>query len=93
VNRATPDGEPEGGWPPNEKLSLQQAIDAYTRDAAWGSFDEHRKGSLTPDMLADIVILTKDIFRLPPARLAETEVAFTIFDGKIVYRRSSETDD
>ena len=92
VNRTTPDGEPEGGWTAAERLSLRQAIDAYTRDAAWASFDEHRKGSLERDMLADIVVLTKDIFSLPPARLAETEVAVTIFDGKVVYQRSAETD-
>jgi predicted amidohydrolase YtcJ len=93
VNRATPEGEPEGGWPADERLSLQQAVDAYTRGAAWASFDEHRKGSLARDMLADIVILTKDIFSLPPSRLAETEVAVTIFDGKIVYQRSTATND
>jgi predicted amidohydrolase YtcJ len=92
VNRATPDGEPEGGWLPAERLSLQQAINAYTRNAAWASFDEHRKGSLERDMLADIVILSKDIFTLSPSRLAETDVAVTIFDGKIVYQRSRETD-
>ena len=80
----------EGGWIPRERLTLRQAIDAYTRDAAWASFDEHRKGSLERDMLADIVILSKDIFSLPPARLAEAEVAVTIFDGKVVYQRSTE---
>lgn len=92
VNRATPDGQPEGGWPAGERLSLEQALDAYTRGAAWASFDEHRKGSLARDMLADIVILTKDIFSLAPGRLAETDVAVTIFDGKIVYQRPTETD-
>lgn len=92
VNRTTLEGEPAGGWVPSERLSLRQAIDAYTRDAAWGSFDEHRKGSLQRDMLADIVILSRDIFSLPPARLAETEIAVTIFDGRIVYRRSTATD-
>jgi len=92
VNRTTPDGEPTGGWLPGERLALRQAIDAYTRNAAWASFDEHRKGSLQRDMLADIVILSKDIFALPPGRLAETEVSVTIFDGKVVFQRSSETD-
>ena len=92
VTRTTPEGEPDGGWNPRERLSLTQAINAYTRDAAWASFDEHRKGSLERDMLADIVVLSQDIFSLPPARLAETEIAVTIFDGKVVYRRSSATD-
>ncbi len=92
VNRTTPDGQPEGGWTPAERLTLRQAIDAYTRNAAWASFDEHRKGSIQRDMLADLVVLSKDIFALPPKRLAETEVAVTIFDGRIVFQRSTQTD-
>lgn len=92
TNRTTPEGEPDGGWLPSERLTLRQAIDAYTRGAAWASFDEHRKGSLGRDMLADIVILSKDVFALPVSRLTEAEVAVTIFDGKIVYQRSTETD-
>ena len=66
-------GKPAGGSPATERLTLEQAIDAYTRDAAWASFDEHRKGTLERDMLADIVVLTRDIFDLPAGRLAETE--------------------
>jgi predicted amidohydrolase YtcJ len=92
VNRATPGGIPPDGWLPTQKLTLLQAVDAYTRNAAWASFDEHRKGSLERDMLADLVILTKDIFALPPARLSEAEVAITVFDGRVVYQRSTETD-
>ena len=71
----------------SERLSLRQAIQAYTRDAAWASFDEQRKGILARDMLADIVILSENIFTGPPARLLETEVVVTIADGKVVYRR------
>lgn len=92
VNRTTVDGVPAGGWLPGERLTLRQAIDAYTRNGAWAEFDEHRKGSLERDMLADLVILTKDIFELPPARVSEAEVAVTVFDGRIVYQRSAETD-
>jgi predicted amidohydrolase YtcJ len=91
VNRATVDGEPEFGWIPSERLTVEQALDAYTRGAAWASFDEHRKGSIARDMLADIVVLTKDIFGQPPQRLGEAEVAATIFDGRVVYQRSTET--
>jgi predicted amidohydrolase YtcJ len=92
INRTTLDGIPADGWLPAERLTLRQAVDAYTRTAAWASFDEHRKGSLERDMLADLVVLTKDIFALPPARLSEAEVAVTVFDGRIVYQRSTETD-
>jgi predicted amidohydrolase YtcJ len=92
VNRTRPeDGQPEGGWIPSERLTLRQAVDAYTRDAAWASFDEHRKGSLEPDMLADIVVLSRDIFGLPSDRLTEADVVVTIFDGRVVYQRSAST--
>jgi predicted amidohydrolase YtcJ len=87
VTRATPDGLPEGGWIPSERLGLRQAIDAYTRGGAWASFDEQRKGLLARDMLADIVVLSDDIFAGPASRLTTTEVAVTIVDGKVVYRR------
>jgi predicted amidohydrolase YtcJ len=87
VNRTTPDGEPEGGWIPAERLSLVEAIRAFTSGAAWASFDEQRKGTLEPEMLADIVVLSADIFDLPPEKLVEVEVVMTIVDGKIVYQR------
>ena len=87
VTRTTPDGLPEGGSIPTERLALRQAIDAYTRGGAWASFDEQRKGLLSRDMLADIVVLSDDIFAGPASRLTTTEVAVTIVDGKVVYRR------
>ena len=87
VTRTTPDGLPEGGWYPAERLALKAAIDAYTSGAAWASFDEQRKGHLAPGMLADLVVLSEDIFDAPAPRLASTRVAVTIFDGRIVYRR------
>ncbi|MCC7124989.1 MAG: amidohydrolase [Acidobacteria bacterium] len=89
VNRTTVDGEPEGGWQPAERLSLAEAIRAYTSGGAFASFDEQRKGTLDEDMLADIVILSEDVFSLPPERLLEAEVVATIVDGKVVYRRDA----
>lgn len=89
VTRTTPEGLPEGGWIPGEKLTLRKAIDAYTRDAAWASFDELRKGVLARDMLADLVVLTDDIFAAKAPNLTKTEVAVTIADGKVVYRRDA----
>jgi predicted amidohydrolase YtcJ len=87
VTRTTVDGLPKGGWIPAERLPIRKAIQGYTRDAAWASFDEQRKGTLSRDMLADIVVLSDDIFSAPPARLTTTEVVVTIADGKVVYRR------
>lgn len=87
VNRTTPEGTPSGGWYPAERLPLGVALEAYTSAAAWASFDEQRKGRLAPGQLADIVILSKDLFSLPASRLLEAEVTTTIFDGKVVYSR------
>ena len=66
---------------------LRNAIDAYTSHAAYASYDEHRKGTLARGMLADIVILSNDIFEPTPDALRETVVTVTIFDGKVVYQR------
>ena len=93
VNRTTVNGLPEGGWNPAERLPLERAIDAFTSGPAYASFDEQRKGSLKAGMLADLVVLSTDIFDAPPSRLASTTVAVTIFDGKIVYRRSTSATD
>jgi predicted amidohydrolase YtcJ len=71
------------------KKDLKGAIDAYTSGAAYASFDETRKGSITKGMLADLVVLSDDIFAKDAPSLASTRVAVTIFDGKIVYRRGS----
>jgi predicted amidohydrolase YtcJ len=91
VTRTTGDGLPEGGWNPAQRLSLEAAIDAYTSGAAWASFDEQRKGSLAPGMLADLVVLSESIFDAPPSRLARTRVVVTILDGKVVYQRDRGT--
>lgn len=74
----------EAGGAPGE---LRNAIDAYTSHAAYASYDEQRKGLLARGMLADIVILSNDIFEPRPDALRETAVTVTIFDGKIVYQR------
>jgi len=70
-----------------EPGDLRNAIDAYTTHAAYASYDEQRKGTLARGMLADIVILSNDIFETPLDALKETAVTVTIFDGKIVYQR------
>lgn len=74
----------ESGVGPGE---LRNAIDAYTSHAAYASYDEQRKGTLARGMLADIVILSNDIFESWPDALRDTEVTVTIFDGRIVYQR------
>jgi predicted amidohydrolase YtcJ len=86
VTRMTPEGLPDSGWNPAQRMALEAALDAYTSGGAWASFDELRKGMIASGMLADLVVLSDDIFEAPPSALARTRVAVTIFDGKIVYR-------
>jgi predicted amidohydrolase YtcJ len=78
--------------PPLEPVSIEDAIDSLTRDAAWVSFDDHRKGSIARDMLADVVVFSTDILGRPAAELDDAEVSVTIFDGKVVFRKSGATD-
>jgi predicted amidohydrolase YtcJ len=78
----------------DEPLDLSQAIEAYTSGPAWASYDEQRKGSIVPGMLADLVVLSDDIFAAPSDSLNDATVEYTIFDGKVVYKRATpaETD-
>ena len=85
VTRQRADSTPPGGWHPQERLSLPQALRAYTLGAAYASGEEKVKGSIAPGKLADLVVLSRDIFEIPPQEILETEVVFTIFDGNIVY--------
>ena len=70
------------------QLTLKSAINAWTSGAAWASFDDHRKGTLKPGMLADLVVLSTNIFA-GADQLSAAEVVMTVFDGRVVYRRPS----
>ena len=72
----------------DEQLTLKSAINGWTSGAAWASFDDHRKGTLKPGMLADLVILSTDIFAGAP-QLDAAEIVMTVFDGKVVYKKPS----
>ncbi len=88
VTRKNPDTQtPEGGWYPDQKLTSSEAIRLYTSDSAFAEFQEHEKGSLTPGQLADIIILSQDLFSVPEEKILQTRVDVTIFDGKVVYTR------
>jgi predicted amidohydrolase YtcJ len=80
---------PSADPPPSTARSLRSVIDAYTGQAAFASYDEHRKGTLATGMLADIVILSNDIFQNPQS-FKDTAVTVTIFDGKVVYQRPAQ---
>jgi predicted amidohydrolase YtcJ len=89
INRATGVDAPEEAASPDESLPLKSAVNAWTSGAAWASFDDHRKGVIKPGMLADLVVLSADIFDPKKHALASAAVAVTIFDGKVVYRRNA----
>ena len=87
VTRATLDGKNPDGWVPAEKISVEEALKAYTISPAYASFDEKIKGSLEPDKLADIVILEEDITKIPPEDIWDVEVKKTIVGGDVLYER------
>jgi hypothetical protein len=84
VTRRTLDGKHPGGWVPQQKITVEEAVKAYTMGAAYASFEEKIKGSTEPGKLADFVVLSQDIFAIDPAKIADTKVLMTIFDGKFV---------
>ena len=87
VTRKTPDGTPPEGWLPEQAITLDEAIAGLGEWAAYASFEDHRKGKLAPGYLADVVVLSADIFTLPADKLLDAQVDVTIFDGKVVYER------
>ncbi len=87
VTRRTIDGKNPGGWVPEQKISVQEALRAYTVSAAYAGFEEKEKGSLETGKLADFVILAADPFRAKPEDLEKIEVDATVVGGKTVYAR------
>ena len=85
VTRQFPDGTPPGGWFPEERLTLEQAVEYYTLGSAYAEFAETRKGSIAPGKLADLVILSKDIFAVPPREILDTKPVLTMVGGRIVF--------
>ena len=87
VNRQTMDGQPPNGWIPEQRIRLADALKAYTANSAYGSFDEKQKGKLLPGYLADLVVLSQDLFTIPTLDIYKTEVMMTMVDGKEVFKR------
>jgi predicted amidohydrolase YtcJ len=86
ATRMTPEGTPAGGWQPQERISAEAALRHFTRDAAYASFEEQRKGTLAPGMLADLVVLSDDIVTAEPAQILKTRVLLTVLGGRDTYR-------
>jgi predicted amidohydrolase YtcJ len=89
VTRQFPDGTPAGGWFPEETITLAQAVEFYTLGSAYAEFAEQDKGSLAPGKLADLVVLSHDIFHVPPQQILSTRSVLTMVGGRIVFTAES----
>jgi predicted amidohydrolase YtcJ len=85
VTRRTIDGKNPGGWYPEQKITLEEAIEAFTMGSAYAEFSENQKGSITPGKFADLVVLDADLFAIAPEKIQEVRVANTIVGGRLVY--------
>ncbi|PWU16587.1 MAG: amidohydrolase [Verrucomicrobia bacterium] len=85
VTRQTLDGKHPGGWHPEQKITLDEAIHAFTVGSAYAEFAEKVKGTLTPGKLADLVMIDRDLYKIAPAEIDKAKVVMTVMDGRIVY--------
>jgi predicted amidohydrolase YtcJ len=85
VTRRTLDGENPDGWVPEQKVSVEQALTAYTNTGAYASFEEDRKGRLAPGYLADFVVLDRDLTAIPPETIRDARVLHTFVGGRVVH--------
>ncbi|HZM01893.1 MAG TPA: amidohydrolase [Candidatus Saccharimonadales bacterium] len=88
VTRRTLDGKHPGGWISAQKVTVEEAVRAYTIGSAHAEFRDHEKGVIAPGMLADLVILDRDIFKVTPTEIEQAKVQMTITNGKVVYTPS-----
>jgi predicted amidohydrolase YtcJ len=87
ATRRTLDGKHPEGWVPEQKITVAEAIRAYTWGSAYASFEEKIKGTIEAGKLADMVVLSDDILSIDPAAIGNVKVAMTVFDGKVIFRR------
>jgi len=85
VTRRTLDGKNSKGWVPEQKISVEETVRAYTYGSAYAEFQENVKGTITAGKLADLVILSRDIFKIDPKEIENVKVVLTMVDGKVVY--------
>ena len=88
VTRATLDGRRDQGWVPEEKISVAEAVRGYTLGSAYAEFQEARKGTLAAGKLADLVVLERDIFSIPPREIRDVKVDLTVVGGQVVWDRA-----
>jgi predicted amidohydrolase YtcJ len=85
VTRETTEGQPKGGWIPAQRISLAEAIKGYTLNAAFAGHREKTEGSLEPGKLADLIVVSQNVFKVDPLKIGETRVLLTMVGGQIVY--------
>ena len=90
VTRKNIYGEPEEGWIPSERLSVDEAVKLFTKDAAYASYTEDENGTIEIGKNADFVILEKDIYKIDPNEIKTTKVDMTILGGRTVYERKCD---
>lgn len=88
VTRQDDRGEPQAGWYPEERLTVGEAIHGYTAGPAYTAGKQHLQGSISPGKWADMIVLSRNLFEIPPAEIAQVKVELTIFAGQVVYSRS-----
>jgi len=93
VTRATLDGKNPGGWFPEQKLTVAEAVEAYTMGSAYAEFQDQEKGSITRGKLADMVLLSDDIFAIDPVKIRDVRVLRTFVGGKQVFDASTASSD
>lgn len=87
VNRTTLKGTPKGGWFPEQKISVHEALKAYTINNAYAAFEDHIRGSIKERKLADITVCDRNLLKINPKDILNMEVAMTIIDGKVIFSR------
>ncbi|MBS0579181.1 MAG: amidohydrolase [Proteobacteria bacterium] len=89
ATRRTLDGRNPDGWVPAERITVAEAVHAYTMGSAFAEHQEKVKGSLEPGKLADLVVLTRDIFAIPPAEIEKVRVHATVLGGAVIYQEGA----
>jgi predicted amidohydrolase YtcJ len=90
VTRQSTDGQPPGGWWPEERITIEDAIRNYTAEGAYASFEERDKGQVAAGMLADLVVHTKDLLTVAPKEILQTEPELVVFAGRVIYERQNK---
>ncbi len=90
VTRQFAEGGPPGGWHPEERVTVAEAVEAYTVGSSNAEFQEHQKGAIEVGKLADMAVLSQDLFAIPPGEILNTKVEMTILGGRCIYERTDK---